>query len=152
MTHPTIHRFSLAGILSLIVACTPAYRLGPDISLEPMYGKQPKTQAQLHGDRRLIEQARHAFGGDMRRAAHDAIRHGVVALHAGDSDKAIRRFNQAWLFDPTTPQVYEAFSGYLVVKGRLPEALIFLERAHNLDPADTRIRANLERVRAAVGP
>ena len=134
----------------ITTACTP-YRLAQnDISLEPMYGHQQKTAKQLEADRFLIDKARQVFNGDMRMAANDAIKHGVAAMHARDYERAIRRFNQAWLFDPTTPQVYESFAGYLVVKGRNQEALQYLQRAHELDPQDARIQANLTRLQKAV--
>lgn len=134
-----------------MLACSSQHLLSSDISLEPMYGNKPKTTTQLHADQQLVEKARESFGGDMRAAAKDAIRHGTNAMHAGDYDKAIRRFNQAWLFDPSIPQVYEGFAAYLVAKGRVTEASEYIERAHQLDPNDPRIKANLTRMRQVVG-
>jgi tetratricopeptide (TPR) repeat protein len=134
----------------ITTACTP-YRLAEnDLSLEPMYGNQQKTAKQLEADRFLIDKAREVFHGDMRMAANDALKNGVAAMHARDYDRAIRRFNQAWLLDPSTPQVYESFAGYLVVKGRNEEALQYLQRAHALDPQDARIQANIARLQKAV--
>lgn len=112
-------------------------------NLEPMYGNLPKTQQQLELDRQFITEVI-AHYPNKRLAALDALTTGWTFFRKGDLDTAIKRFNQAWLLDPTLADVYEAFGVYLAEKKRVVEAKQMLEKAHAMDPSNKRIKHNLE--------
>ncbi len=43
-------------------------------------------------------------------------------LNAGDSTTAMKRFNQAWLLDPSNPQVFKGFAAVLRKQGKSQDA------------------------------
>jgi len=80
----------------------------------------------------------------------DAAQHGWKAYYEGDPDKAMKRFNQAWMFDRENPEVYWGFG--LVMQRRaeaentkenLKEAIELLALAHEKAPQDGRILGDL---------
>ena len=80
----------------------------------------------------------------------DAAKRGWKAYYQGDIDTAIRRFNQAWMFDPNNP---EAYWGFGLVMGRrasqeepnenLEESIRFLQMAADKDEKNGRIIGDL---------
>jgi tetratricopeptide (TPR) repeat protein len=80
----------------------------------------------------------------------DAVKRGWKAYYEGDPDKAMRRFNQAWMFNRDNPEVYWGFG--LVMQRRaekestkenLKEAIELLALAHEKAPQDGRILGDL---------
>jgi tetratricopeptide (TPR) repeat protein len=62
---------------------------------------------------------------------------GWTALRAKQSETAMQRFNQAWLLNPKNFRVFWGFGALMSERGRLAEALEYLETARELidDPA-----------------
>ena len=62
---------------------------------------------------------------------------GWTALRAKQSEAAMQRFNQAWLLNPKNFRVFWGFGALMSERGRLAEALEYLETARELidDPA-----------------
>lgn len=58
----------------------------------------------------------------------------------------MRRFNEAWLLNPNSPQPYWGFGAILHDQGKVHEALAMLNRASELDPLNPRLIADLARV------
>jgi len=54
----------------------------------------------LEADQELIESLHKSTNGNLRIAANRGIKLGWQSIEAGDSETAIRRFNQVWLFAP----------------------------------------------------
>jgi tetratricopeptide (TPR) repeat protein len=80
----------------------------------------------------------------------DPARGGWTAYYSGDPDKAMRRFNQAWMFDRNNSEVYWGFG--LIMQRRaesenpkenLAEAIKLLSQACDLSPKDGRILGDL---------
>ena len=80
----------------------------------------------------------------------DAAKRGWKAFYEGDLDTAIKRFNQAWMFDRENPEVYWGF-GLLMgqrasqeePKKNLEESIRFLKMAVDRDKKNGRILGDL---------
>jgi len=80
----------------------------------------------------------------------DAAKRGWKAYYQGDIDTAIKRFNQAWMFDRNNPEVYWGFG--LVMgqrasqekpKENLEESIRYLQMAADRDEKNGRILGDL---------
>jgi len=90
---------------------------------QPMYGGPGivKTPFQLELDEKFIQQGIQG-AGSREKACQDVIKWGWEKLNAGDSTTAMKRFNQAWLLDPSNPQVFKGFAAVLKKQGKTAEA------------------------------
>lgn len=99
----------------------------------PMFG-QPKinrSEDQKKSDEAFIRDSTLRFGS--RQAGSNTLAaQGWVAARAGQDDVAMRRFNQAWLLNPKNYSVFWGFGAMLSGKGKLSEALEYLETAREL--------------------
>jgi len=88
----------------------------------------------------------------------DAAKRGWKAYYEGDSDKAIRRFNQAWMFDRENPQAYWGFGLVMQrraekgdTKDNLREAIELIAIARDKAPKDGRILGDLAFAHSILG-
>jgi len=99
----------------------------------PMFG-QPKinrSEDQKKSDEAFIRDSTLRFGS--RQAGSNTLAaQGWVAARSGQDDVAMRRFNQAWLLNPKNYSVFWGFGAMLSGKGKLSEALEYLETAREL--------------------
>ena len=99
----------------------------------PMFG-QPKINRSddlKKSDEAFIRDSTLRFG--TRQAGSNTLAaQGWVAARAGQDDVAMRRFNQAWLLNPKNYSVFWGFGAVLSAKGKLSEALEYLETAREL--------------------
>jgi len=104
----------------------------------PMFG-QPKIARPENlkkADEAFIRDSALRFGN--RNAGSNALAaQGWTALHAKQPEVALQRFNQAWLLNPKNFRVFWGFGAIMSERGRLMEALEYLEAARELidDPA-----------------
>jgi len=70
--------------------------------------------------------------GSRQAGSNTLAAQGWVAARAGQDDVAMRRFNQAWLLNPKNYSVFWGFGAMLSGKGKLSEALEYLETAREL--------------------
>ena len=104
----------------------------------PMFG-QPKIarpENLKQADEAFIRDSSLRFGN--RHAGSNTLAaQGWAALHAKQSAVAMQRFNQAWLLNPKNFRVFWGFGALMSERGRLGEALEYLEMARELidDPA-----------------
>ena len=104
----------------------------------PMFG-QPKIvrpENLKKADEDFIRDSTLRFGS--RAAGSNAlVMQGWTAIRAKQSDAAMQRFNQAWLLNPKNYRVFWGFGALMSERGKLPEALEYLETARELidDPA-----------------
>ena len=107
----------------------------------PMYGGQHKPKVEKN-----------------KVFSKDAAQHGWKAYYEGDFDKSMRRFNQAWMFDPENPEVYWGFG--LVLQKRaakedkfrnLRESIKWLEIAHSKNPKNGMILGDLAFAHSIIG-
>jgi len=111
----------------------------------PMYGHGEMPKFFGPGGERFIREATAAFGG--REVASEAFaRRAWQHYERDDLVAAMRRFNEAWLLNPHSPQPYWGFGAILHDQGKVHEAFVMLSRAWTLDPANPRLMADLARV------
>jgi tetratricopeptide (TPR) repeat protein len=106
----------------------------------PMFGapKIDRAEDLKKSDEAFIRDSTLRFGN--RQAGSNTLAaQGWVAARAGQDDVAMRRFNQAWLLNPKNYSVFWGFGAVLSGKGKLNEALEYLEKARELvnDPKTT---------------
>jgi predicted negative regulator of RcsB-dependent stress response len=102
-----------------------------NIALIPMYGGFQKTLEQIKGDEEFInevlkkyktkEEASVAFVGFARNF-----------FEKGDLDMAMKRFNDAWLFNDKNPDVFVGFGDILKKRGQDKEATDMYAKAEEL--------------------
>ncbi len=83
----------------------------------PMWEGITKNEQQLEADKQLLADARKAGGGSLGQATYRAIQLGWQFVAQGDPDMAIKRFNQAWLFEPDNPDIHWGFAVATAIQG-----------------------------------
>ena len=83
----------------------------------PMWEGIEKTTAQKAADRAFVQKIVEAFNGDTEKAARNAVLRGWKAIEKGDPEKALRRFNQAWLVNPKLGDIYWGFAIAIGMRG-----------------------------------
>jgi tetratricopeptide (TPR) repeat protein len=104
----------------------------------PMFGQPKIVRAEnlKKNDESFIREATLRYGS--RNAGSNTLAtQGWTALRAKQSDVAVQRFNQAWLLNPRNYRVFWGFGAIMSERGRLAEALEYLEVAREMidDPA-----------------
>ena len=133
--------------MTLLPGCPDALTADGEVSRDqiPMYGNVKKPQFLGSGRERFIRETTAAFGS--REAASEAFARRAWQLYERDDlAAAMRRFNEAWLLNPHSPQPYWGFGAILHDQGEVHEALTMLSRASDLDPSNPRLMADLARV------
>ena len=70
--------------------------------------------------------------GNRQAGSNTLAAQGWTAVRVGQDDVAMRRFNQAWLLNPKNYNVFWGYGAVLSAKGKLNEALEYLETAREL--------------------
>ncbi|RKE83566.1 tetratricopeptide repeat protein [Rhizobium sp. AG855] len=83
----------------------------------PMWEGLTKSEQQQKADTELIEAARKAGGGTLVKATYRAIQLGWQFVAQGDPETAIKRFNQAWLFEPDNADIHWGFAVATALQG-----------------------------------
>ncbi|NNF16189.1 MAG: hypothetical protein HKN70_05545 [Gammaproteobacteria bacterium] len=109
------------------------------INERPMYGGLEKTAAQKRADKHYIQLA--TRGGRSRtEAAEMAARTGWNLFYTGDRATAIKRFNQAWLLDPTNQHALWGFAVVSADRDQLEAAVRFFRMAIANGPENSSLR------------
>lgn len=108
-----------------------------DATLLPKYGGAARTDAQRSADEAFLRAADMQYRGDRKAAAEMDATRGWAHLLQGHLPDAMRRFNQAWLLDPTNAK---ALWGMATLQsnrqGRAREAVSLFAEAERFMPAD----------------
>ncbi len=75
-----------------------------------------------------------AHYGSRRKASSAFVNNGFIYYQQDDLEKAMRRFNQAWLIDPENPEAYWGFASVLQDRGKNCDAKGMMEKALTLNP------------------
>lgn len=89
----------------------------------PMYGGTTvvKTPFQMESDEKFIQKGVEN-SGTRERACLEVLKIGWAVLQQGDALNAMKRFNQAWLLDPSNPDVFKGFAAVLRKQGKIADA------------------------------
>jgi hypothetical protein len=107
---------------------TPKGKIHYPINELPMYGERVKTPAQIRADKAFIKTA--TKGGKSREdAAEYFAQTGWNSFYKGDQTTAIKRFNQAWLLDPSNQHALWGFAVIAGGRNQIEEAVRFFRIA-----------------------
>jgi len=108
------------------------------INLQPEYGNAKKTKEDLQADKEFIE---FSLKNDTtpRKASEHLVRLGFTHLYQGDIETAMRRFNQAWLLDPTNENAYWGYGAIYFTFNDSKSTLEQYEKGLRINPKSTNI-------------
>ncbi len=114
---------SIGLMASLAVVAQPADQL-------PMYGgfDRSSDSALRAADEKLVADTTRHYGS-REKASVVFVGNGFAFYSRDDLANAMRRFNQAWLLDPSNPEVYFGFAVVLHDKGRNCDSAAQFEKA-----------------------
>ncbi|WP_051243224.1 tetratricopeptide repeat protein [Azohydromonas australica] len=95
----------------------------------PKYGTLPKSEAERAADAKLLEAVDRQYEGNRKKASEDAAAWGWRAFRRKQYEEAMRRFNQAWLLDPSNAQALWGMGSVQGTAGRHREALQLFDEA-----------------------
>jgi tetratricopeptide (TPR) repeat protein len=105
------------------------YALAQPLDQIPMYGGQNRTAVSdlKAADEKLIADTTKHYGSK-EKASNAFVSNGFAYYSRNDSANAMRRFNQAWLIDPSNPEVYWGFGAMMNDLDRHCEAKDYFEK------------------------
>ncbi|MEP1931171.1 MAG: hypothetical protein ABJJ37_07825 [Roseibium sp.] len=109
----------------------------------PMWEGVTKTKKQLEADRELVESLRKSTNDNLNVAASRGIKLGWEAIENGNTEKAIRRFNQVWLLNPKRGEIYWGFAVATAMRGddiKIVER--WFQKAETIVGADWRLHSD----------
>lgn len=117
-----------AALLGWISAATSAEERLDNL---PMYGQPavPRPEVLRQADKDFITNAVAGFGGSREAASKAWDAQGNRYLQEGNLDYAMRRYNQAWLLDPSSYRPYWGFARVMLQTDRLDDAISHFETA-----------------------
>jgi tetratricopeptide (TPR) repeat protein len=128
----------ISFLFAMLVALLPAGCATPPteqrIDNIPMYGQPqlPRSEPLRKADEDFIAQASSGFGGN-RNAASDAWWKQAEEYVANRNlDFAMRRYNQAWLLNPSSYKPYWGFGRVMLERGEVDDAIKHLDKAKQL--------------------
>ncbi len=107
----------IAALAALFLLAVQVILPGVSAKEIPMWQGVSKTAAQIEADRKLVEAAVKLANGNADRAAQRAVALGWKEIHKGDTEQALRRFNQAWLINPKRGDIYWGFAVATGIRG-----------------------------------
>lgn len=133
MSHRTrsLAVFSALGLMTLSGHATTLDE--QQIDNVPMYGQPaiPRPDFLKKADEDFIKQALEGLGS--REAASKAwYAQAEQFIANGDLDLAMRRYNQSWLLNPNNYQPYWGFGRVMLQRGKVDEAIQYLEKSKQL--------------------
>lgn len=121
---------------------SPSATSSRDSSLLPLYGGVAKSPALASRDAAFVASITER-AGSREQAFAITLRAGQSALDAGDVDTAMRRFNQAWLIDASSSEVYRGMAHVEERRGYGESAVALYRQALTLDPERADIACEL---------
>jgi tetratricopeptide (TPR) repeat protein len=121
------------------------------INLLPKYGPDEKCQNLVDGDNKFIEIMDKQFNGNRMEASKQLATRGWDYLLQGNIDTAMRRFNQAWLLDPSNPVALWGMGAIMSDKAAHREAISLLNEARPFLTQDFRFKVDYARMLAMAG-
>ncbi len=110
----------------------------------PMYGSAPLTDQIKKLNEAFVKNIPKDVGG-REAATKAAIKLAWQYFYNGDSQTAMKRFNQAWLLNPNNAEVFYGFGFLLSIQRNIDEAIPMYEKALKIDPNHPMALANLAR-------
>lgn len=122
-----------------------------DTSLLPKYGSAQKNEAQRSADAEFISTIDQQFGGNRSKAANEIALRGWQYLRQGNSQDAMRRFNQAWLLDSGNGTALWRMGAVSAATGHAAEALGLFSEANQTLADDIDFSVDYAKVTGVAG-
>lgn len=106
------------------------------ISLLPMYGGVEKCPEQLAIDKSFLASIDQVYP-NRKEAARLLVERAWSFLYTKDYENAMKRFNQAWLLNPDSYEVYWGFGNLVAGSGKPKEAITYFEMAKQHNPTNS---------------
>lgn len=125
-----------AILLSAFSAFSQDIAATPHPKVLPMFGNQPKTEAQQKADEKFLSSCDKSFESRTE-ASNFFMDRGWEFFNQGQVDTAVYRFNLAWLLNPDNPNTYWAFGLIENGKGNTAPAIEMYDRALKIQPKNS---------------
>ena len=121
----------IISIFNVLILVTFSFNIAcaQNINLLPKYGSMPKNEAQLGADKAFFAAIDKHYKSDRKKAAEDVAMRGWQFLRRGNSDDAMRRFNQAWLLDNRNGSALWGMAAVQGNTGKMKESLQLFSEA-----------------------
>ncbi|MCX8524293.1 hypothetical protein OF897_10260 [Chryseobacterium formosus] len=106
------------------------------INILPMYGGVKKCKEQLDSDKEFLKEMDKLFP-NRQKAMQERIKSAWKYFYENDLDTAMKRFNQAWLLDPKSYEIYWGFGNIVAMKGNPKQAVKYFDDAKKLIPSNS---------------
>lgn len=131
-----------AVLMSASLAFSQDQSAAPHPKVLPMFGQQPKTEAQQKADEKFLTSCDKSFTSRTE-ASNFFMDRGWDYFNEGQVDTAVYRFNLAWLLNPDNHNTYWAFGLVEYSKGNPQEAIVMYDRALKLQPNNSLILSDM---------
>jgi tetratricopeptide (TPR) repeat protein len=115
-----MRRIEISILILLFTFASISY--GQSINELPLYGGFEKSESQKKEDQNFVINAIQQMGSRDKAAEHIIIR-GWQSLSMNDIKTSIKRFNQAWLIDPSNGQIYWGLGVAQAMQGKYESAI-----------------------------
>ncbi len=113
-----------------------------DPKVLPMFGNQPKTEAQQKTDEKFLTSCDKSFA-NRAEASTFFMERGWEYYNESQIDTAMHRFNLAWLLNPDNSNAYWAFGLVTANRGNAQEAIPFYEKALKYEPKNSLLLSDI---------
>lgn len=107
--------------LAFVPFCSDTF--AQDINLLPKYGLLPKNEAQKEADAKFLAAIDEEYKGNRKKAGKVFSARGWQSIMDGNLPDAMRRFNQAWLLDPSNGIALWGMAAIQASEGKFDESL-----------------------------
>ncbi len=121
-------------LISVILLLNTAF--AQNNNLLPKYGSVQKNEEQIAADNALFAAIDKQYKGDRKKAAEDAAMRGWQFFRWGDTETAMRRFNQAWLLDNKNGMALWGMAAVSGKAGKMDESLKLFSEAEQYEGND----------------
>lgn len=142
---------AIVSCVVVVASSVSVLHAGHEINLQPKYGVLPKDDAHKLADQKFLQAIDAQYGNDRAKAARALADLGWKYLHQRNDKDAMRRFNQAWLLDPSNAV---AIWGMAAVQGgnnKLDESLRLFEEVNPVMGEDINFSVGYARTLALAG-
>jgi len=152
MTALGMKRKRLVSVLLtiLLFLCADLSR-ADDRNLLPKYGSLPKAEWQKAADAAFFAGIDKEYHGDRNKASSDLAARGWEYLRAGDLATAMRRFNQAWLLNPSNGIALWGMAAIQASSGKFDDSLKLFAEAEKFLSSDINFSVDYARAVGMAG-
>lgn len=131
-------KFFPLTLLLISLSCSSEQNCQEGIHYLPEYGRVTKCREQIEADEEFIADCDNRFE-NRREAAQYFVSKGWTYFRADSLDKAMMRFNQAWLLESINADVYWGFGNILGKRTQAMESIVYFNKSAELNPRNSNL-------------